>query len=81
MKRILTVRLQLTNAAVYGELGRVLLTVVRKERILKYWFKIIKSEGSLINKQIANNNNKDAMWADQLRMYAPEFQNIYDLKQ
>ena len=71
IKRILGVRPQTTNAAVYGELGRVPLNVVHKERILKYWFKIIKSEGSLINKlfryQIENNYNNDAMWADQVK--------------
>ena len=71
MQRILGVRPETTNAAVYGELERVQLNIVRKERILKYWFKIIKSEGSLINKlfkyQIENNNNNDAMWADQVK--------------
>lgn len=72
MKRILGVRPQTTNAAVYGELGRVPLNIVRKERVLKYWFKIIKTEGSLINKlfkyQIENNNNNnDVMWADQVK--------------
>ena len=71
MKRILGVGPQTTNVAVYGELGRVPLNIVRKERKLKYWFKIIKSEGSLINKlfkyQIENNNNNDAMWADQVK--------------
>ena len=71
MKRILGVRPQTTNTAVYGELGRVPLNIVGKERILKYWFKIIKSEGSPINKlfkyQIENNNNNDAMWADQVK--------------
>ena len=71
MKRILGVRPQTTNVAIYGELGRVPLNVIRKKRILKYWFKIIKSEGSLINKlfkyQIENNYNNDAMWADQVK--------------
>ena len=44
---------------------------ISEERILKYWFKIVKSEGSLINKlfkyQIENNNNNNAMWADQVK--------------
>ena len=34
MKRILRVRLQTTNVAVYGELGRIPLNIVRKERYL-----------------------------------------------
>ena len=41
LKQILGVRHQTCNMAVYGELGRVSLIVIRKVRILKFWFKII----------------------------------------
>ena len=49
-EKLLGVRPQTINAAVYGELGRVPLNIVRKERILQYWLKIRKSERFLINK-------------------------------
>ena len=42
------------NAAVYGELGRVPLNILRKERILKYWFKIVNSRDTLIYKAFSN---------------------------
>ena len=81
IKRILGIRPQTTNAAVYGELGRVPLNIVRKERILKYWFKNQKSEESLINKlfkyQIENNNNNDAMWTDQVKNLLSELGFTY----
>lgn len=40
----------------YDELGRVPLSVIRKERILNYWFKIMKSPGSLIYKVFQDQN-------------------------
>ena len=58
LKRMLSVRPQTANAAVYGELGRVPLNILRKERILKYWFKIVNSRDTLIYK--AFNNLKDS---------------------
>ena len=48
LKRMLSVRPQTANTAVYGELGRVPLNILRKERILKYWFKIVNSRDTLI---------------------------------
>ena len=50
LKRMLSVRPKTTNAAVYGELGRVPLHILRKERRLKYWFKIVNSRDTLIYK-------------------------------
>ena len=38
LKQVLGMRSQTFNDAVYGELGRVPLSVIRKERILNYWF-------------------------------------------
>lgn len=40
LKQILNVRQQTPSAAVYGELGLFPLYVIRKIRILKYWFKL-----------------------------------------
>lgn len=50
LKQILGVRRQTNNIAVYGELGRFPLFVLRKIRILKYWFKVLTSQGSLLHK-------------------------------
>ena len=40
LKKVLKIKSQTPSAAVYGELGRVPLYVMRKERILKYWFRV-----------------------------------------
>lgn len=43
-------RQQTTNATVYGEFGRVPLAVIRKVRIVRYWFKISKFPNCLVYK-------------------------------
>ena len=54
LKQILNVKPQTSNIAVYGELGRVPSSIIRKERILRYWYKLIKSPDSLIHKALLN---------------------------
>lgn len=49
LKNTLGIRPQTTNACDYGDFGKVPFDNVRKERILRYWFKIVNSHGSLIN--------------------------------
>ena len=79
LKQVLGVRRQTCNLAVYGELGRVPLAVLRKIRILKYWKKILSSHESLLHKVyvlqvnelnsgIINENN----WAFQLKSILDE---------
>jgi hypothetical protein len=48
-KIVLGVRPQTSNAAVLGELGRFPLSVICKERALKYWLNVMKYPGSLEN--------------------------------
>lgn len=64
-KLILGVKSQTPNVAVFGELGRVPLSVIAVERSLKFWLKIMKSPGNLINtlyrEQCIINNRKH--WA------------------
>lgn len=50
MKQILCVRQQTSNAAVYGELGRVPLSVHRKIAIVKFWYRLQKDKNSLVYK-------------------------------
>ena len=50
LKQILGVRRQTSNNMVYGEVGRVPLSVLRKVRILKYWYKILSSRDTLLLK-------------------------------
>ena len=50
LKQVLGIRKQTSNIAVYGELRRFLLIVLRKIRILKYWFKILNAPESLLYK-------------------------------
>ena len=91
LKQILGVRKQASNIAVYGELGRFPLVVLRKIRILKYWFKILNSPNSLLHKvylQQVNQLNVNASsdcWVSFLRnllnelgfSYLWDFQCIY----
>lgn len=49
LKQILGVKPQTSNVTVYGEFGRVPLSIIREERILKYWYKLMKSQNSLIH--------------------------------
>ena len=50
LKQVLKVNQHTTNSMVYRELGRVPMFVIRKIRIVKYWFKIIKNPELLISK-------------------------------
>jgi hypothetical protein len=53
-KNLLGVRPQTQNNFVYGELGREQLIQLRMIRILKFWFKILKSEQHLYIKKVYN---------------------------
>ena len=73
LKQILGVRLQTSNIAVYGELGRFPLAILRKIRILKYWYKILASKNSLLYKVYGQQVNDIACgsfennWAFQIK--------------
>ena len=64
-KYILGVKNQTPNVAVLGELGRFPLSVLCKERAMKFWLKIKQNPGSLIHKiyqeqcDIVENNNNN----------------------
>jgi len=47
-KRLLKVKLNTCNACVYGELGRYPMYIHRYVRVIKYWFKICRSENIII---------------------------------
>ncbi len=49
---MLGVKTQTPNMAVLGELGRYPLTILFKERVLKYWLKIISNPDSIMFKII-----------------------------
>ena len=69
LKQILGVRPQTSNVTIYGELGRMPLSIIRKERILKYWYKLIKSPESLIYKAFLNlkdDNSRVIGWAQEV---------------
>ena len=48
LKQVLKIKSQTPSAAVYGEIGHVPLYVMRKERILKYWFSVKCSTNTLL---------------------------------
>lgn len=54
LKQLLGVHSQTCNNAIYGELGRVPLSVSRKERILKYWCKLLNDRNCLLYKIYEN---------------------------
>ena len=67
-KYILGVRKQTSNYAVYGELGRFPLSVIAKERSLKFWLKIMGNVNSPVNSMyidILNNVNGNC-WAKRI---------------
>ncbi len=47
-KTILGVKRSTSNVGVYGELGRYPLYISRYTRILKYWFKLIKTDNCIL---------------------------------
>ena len=83
LKQILGVRRQTSDIAVYGEVGRVPLSILRNVRILKYWYKILTSNDTLLYKvykqqvndslQGLNENN----WVLQLRFLLNELGFTY----
>ena len=56
-KRILGLKSQTPNMAVLGELGRYPLLVMCKERVLKYFFKIMKDKESIMYKFLMKENS------------------------
>ena len=78
LKQILGVRRQTCNIAVYGEVGRVPLYVLRKVRILKYWYKILSSQNTLLYKVYEQQKNSimqgssENNWVFQLKLLLNE---------
>lgn len=73
LKSILGVRQQTCSMAVYGELGRMPLFVLRKVRILKYWYKILSDPYTLLYKvyikqvQDVNNHRNLKCWSANIK--------------
>ena len=49
-KKLLGVRVQAPNYAVYGDLGRFPLSVIAKERSIKYWLKLLTNRNSVMTR-------------------------------
>ena len=47
-KRLLNVKQTVCNAVVYGELGRYPLFIHRYVKMVKYWFKLIKTDNIIL---------------------------------
>jgi hypothetical protein len=52
LKQLLGVKVQTTNSAVFGEFGRFPFEILRKVRIVKYWYRILQLPDSFINKML-----------------------------
>ena len=85
LKQILGVQHHTSNLAVYGEMGRVPLSVLRKVRILKYWYKILSSYDTLLFKvhvydeQVSSlmQGSPENNWVLQVKMLLNEFGFTY----
>lgn len=68
-KYILGVRQQTPNLAVFGELGRYPMPVICKEKVLKYWLKIMKNPASPMYRTFDDqrNGNNDNCWAKHIK--------------
>ena len=60
-KRILGVKLTCSNAAIYGELGRVPVYINRYVQIIKYWLKVVHSENIILKAVYENSLFKCSM--------------------
>ena len=74
LKQLLKVKQKTANAAIYGELGRVPMQVIRKTRILKFWFNIVKNPDSL---QFKLFNLKDQS-GNQINAWAKQVKQVID---
>ena len=78
LKQVLGVRQQTCNMIVYGELGRVPLYVLRKVRIVKYWYNILADPFTLLYKvykqQVydVNNNRNLKSWSANVKLLLNE---------
>lgn len=70
-KQILKVRNSTSSAGVYGELGRYPLYISRYIRIVKYWYKILKTDNIIIrriyNEVLIDDNKGITNWVSQLK--------------
>ena len=70
LKNIINVRQQTTNTAIYGEFGRVPMQVIRKTRLIRYWYKILQNPDSLVFK-LYNQRNELGLhvnkWANNIK--------------
>ena len=64
LRKLLCVNKSTNLAGLYGELGRVSMYIMRKIHMIRYWFKLLKSENNCLIKRIyimlrndANSNN------------------------
>ena len=86
LKRLLGVRQQTCNMAVYGELGRVPLYVTRKIRIIRYWSKILSDPYCLLYKVYSqevhdvNINSNLNCWSSNVKLLLEElgFSNLWN---
>ena len=75
LRRILGVKKSTNLTALYGELGRFPLLIIRKLNMIKYWIKILKNESSLLKKVYMmlwedtdiNLNYNGKNWASQIK--------------
>ena len=84
MRNILRLNRSVSTAAVYGELGRFPLYVMRKVRIIHYWFKVTQSPDSLMSKILFgctndNDTNFCKTWAGNIKqlLYNLGFQYLW----
>ena len=72
LRKLLCVNKSTNLAGLYGELGRVPMNIMRKIHMIRYWFKLLKSENNSLIKRIyimlrndadSNNSYNNLNWA------------------
>jgi hypothetical protein len=74
LKQLLGVRQQTCNTAAYGELARFPLSLFRKIRIIKYWFKIRNNPDSLMYKLL----NMKTLRGDYINTWSVNVKQLLD---
>ena len=77
-KQILGVRSQTQNTFVYGELGRYPLKIKRLLRVVKYWFKIIRSTNEKYIKHVYDMMLNDFQLFPEKKSWVKSIRNIFE---
>jgi hypothetical protein len=82
VQKVLGVKMQTPNMAVLGETGRYPLTLICKERVIKYWLKILSNPNSIMydifqSQYNSIDNQRCNFWANKVKTIIDELGYSY----